>query len=136
MQGSGSETAPPPFPHFNKLDTVQDVLDRNKSLLQQIKDNHASQAPEDLSKNCVLIKELNGNIAQVVRLYKEISDSYVRYMGLSLSELSAPSPDKQQQQTGPAAAAIAAAAPAGSPEPAAPPPSDTPTPGETALNND
>lgn len=59
--GSGVGTV---WAAFSKLDIVQEVLDRNRSLLEEIRGNHNSGGPDDLARNCVLIKELNGNISE------------------------------------------------------------------------
>lgn len=60
--GSGVSTV---WAAFSKLDVVQEVLDRNRALLEEIRGNHSAAGPNDLARNCVLIKELNGNIAEV-----------------------------------------------------------------------
>ena len=40
---------------------------RRRALIAEIKGNHDAQTPEGLTRNCLLIKELNGNIAKVRR---------------------------------------------------------------------
>ncbi|PQQ12141.1 protein EARLY FLOWERING 4-like [Prunus yedoensis var. nudiflora] len=43
---------------------VQSVLDQNRALIQQANDNHRSRVPDSLSKNVVLIRDINSNINQ------------------------------------------------------------------------
>ncbi|XP_025015623.1 protein EARLY FLOWERING 4 isoform X2 [Ricinus communis] len=42
---------------------VQSVLDRNRSLIQQVNENHQSRIPDNMVKNVALIQELNDVLA-------------------------------------------------------------------------
>ncbi|CAN7007572.1 unnamed protein product [Brassica rapa subsp. trilocularis] len=55
---------------------VQSVLDRNRSLIQQVNDNHQSKMADNMSKNVALIQELNGNISKVVSMYSDINTNF------------------------------------------------------------
>ncbi|XP_073020335.1 protein EARLY FLOWERING 4-like [Primulina eburnea] len=55
---------------------VQSVLDRNRSLIQQVNENHRSKIQDNLVKNVELIQEINGNIAKVVSLYSNLSADF------------------------------------------------------------
>ncbi|KAJ0262401.1 Protein EARLY FLOWERING 4 [Hirschfeldia incana] len=55
---------------------VQSVLDRNRSLIQQVNDNHQSRMADNMSKNVALIQELNGNISKVVSMYSDINTNF------------------------------------------------------------
>ncbi|KAF3546190.1 hypothetical protein DY000_02002211 [Brassica cretica] len=55
---------------------VQSVLDRNRSLIQQVNDNHQSKMADNMSKNVALIQELNGNISKVVSMYSNINTKF------------------------------------------------------------
>lgn len=55
---------------------VQSVLDRNRSLIQQVNDNHQSRMADNMSKNVALIQELNGNISKVVNMYSDLNTSF------------------------------------------------------------
>ncbi|KZV43262.1 hypothetical protein F511_20041 [Dorcoceras hygrometricum] len=55
---------------------VQSVLDRNRSLIQQVNENHRSKIQDNLVKNVELIQEINGNIAKVVSLYSTLSADF------------------------------------------------------------
>ncbi|GLJ09627.1 hypothetical protein SUGI_0113020 [Cryptomeria japonica] len=57
---------------------VQSILDMNRLLITEIKRNHDSKVPAGLSKNVQLIRELNENITQVVRLYTLLSSTFVK----------------------------------------------------------
>mmetsp|Transcript_35397 Transcript_35397/g.67714 ORF Transcript_35397/g.67714 Transcript_35397/m.67714 type:complete len:113 (-) Transcript_35397:195-533(-) len=61
-----------------KFTAVQNILDRNKLLINEINANHDSRSPEGLEHNVVLIRELNSNIQKVVELYKELSAVFVQ----------------------------------------------------------
>ncbi|XP_010106262.2 protein EARLY FLOWERING 4 [Morus notabilis] len=55
---------------------VQTVLDRNRSLIQQVNENHQSRIPDNMAKNVALIQELNGNISKVVSLYSDLNSNF------------------------------------------------------------
>ncbi|CAA7028947.1 unnamed protein product [Microthlaspi erraticum] len=55
---------------------VQSVLDRNRSLIQQVNDNHQSRMADNMSKNVALIQELNGNISKVVSMYSDLNTNF------------------------------------------------------------
>ncbi|KAG2730498.1 hypothetical protein I3760_01G295300 [Carya illinoinensis] len=55
---------------------VQTVLDRNRSLIQQVNENHQSRIPDNMVKNVALIQEINGNISKVVSLYSDLSSNF------------------------------------------------------------
>lgn len=61
------------WPGVEKLNQAQDILDRNRFLINEINNNHRLRTPEALARNVVLIRELNGNIAKVVNLYRELA---------------------------------------------------------------
>ncbi|CAL1387590.1 unnamed protein product [Linum trigynum] len=55
---------------------VQTVLDRNRSLIQQVNDNHQSRIPDNMAKNVPLIQEINHNISTVSSLYSDLSSNF------------------------------------------------------------
>ncbi|MBA0870740.1 hypothetical protein Goshw_016615 [Gossypium schwendimanii] len=55
---------------------VQSVLDRNRTLIQQVNENHQSKIHDNMVKNVALIQELNGNISKVVSLYSDLSSNF------------------------------------------------------------
>ncbi|XP_050210122.1 protein EARLY FLOWERING 4 [Mercurialis annua] len=55
---------------------VQSVLDRNRSLIQQVNENHQSRIADNMVKNVALIQELNGNISKVVSLYSDLNSNF------------------------------------------------------------
>ncbi|XP_044487530.1 protein ELF4-LIKE 4-like [Mangifera indica] len=55
---------------------VQDILDQNRLLINEINQNHESKAPDNLTRNVGLIRELNSNIRRVVHLYADLSTSF------------------------------------------------------------
>ncbi|KAL5757386.1 hypothetical protein ACOSP7_019997 [Xanthoceras sorbifolium] len=57
---------------------VQDILDQNRVLINEINQNHESKAPDNLTRNVGLIRELNNNIRRVVNLYADLSSSFTR----------------------------------------------------------
>jgi hypothetical protein len=56
---------------------VQFLLDHNRLLIKEINQNHESKFPESLTRNVMLIRELNGNINKVVELYANLSSNFV-----------------------------------------------------------
>mmetsp|Transcript_24211 Transcript_24211/g.71874 ORF Transcript_24211/g.71874 Transcript_24211/m.71874 type:complete len:87 (-) Transcript_24211:1133-1393(-) len=61
------------WPGTDKLVAVQDMLNRNKLIINEIHRNHELRSRESLSRNVTLIRELNTNISKVVTLYQELS---------------------------------------------------------------
>ncbi|KAM1115344.1 hypothetical protein TB2_038423 [Malus domestica] len=55
---------------------VQSVLDQNRALIQQANDNHQSRAPDDLTRNVSLIREINSNISKVISIYSDLSANF------------------------------------------------------------
>ncbi|CAN8287117.1 unnamed protein product [Cochlearia groenlandica] len=55
---------------------VQTVLDRNRTLIQQVNENHQSRIADNMSKNVALIQELNGNISKVVSMYSDLNTNF------------------------------------------------------------
>lgn len=55
---------------------VQSVLDQNRALIQQANDNHRSRVPDNLSKNVVLIRDINSNINKVLSIYSDLSANF------------------------------------------------------------
>ncbi|XP_015080124.1 protein EARLY FLOWERING 4 [Solanum pennellii] len=65
----------------NRFRQVQSVLDRNRSLIQQVNENHQSRTNDNMVQNVSLIQELNGNISKVVSLYSDISTNFSTMFG-------------------------------------------------------
>ncbi|XP_049372677.1 protein EARLY FLOWERING 4 [Solanum verrucosum] len=65
----------------NRFRQVQSVLDRNRSLIQQVNENHQSRTNDNMVQNVNLIQELNGNISKVVSLYSDISTNFSTMFG-------------------------------------------------------
>lgn len=57
----------------DKLNTVDDLLNCNKILIKEINSNHEARTPEGLARNVILIRELNKNVSEVVKIYQEVS---------------------------------------------------------------
>ncbi|CAN0854800.1 Protein ELF4-LIKE 1 [Linum grandiflorum] len=55
---------------------AQSVLDQNRSLIEQVNENHQSKIPENLSRNVSLINEINGNISKVMSIYSDLSVNF------------------------------------------------------------
>lgn len=55
---------------------VQSVLDHNRSLIQQVNENHQSRISDNLVKNVSLIREINGNISRVISIYSDLSANF------------------------------------------------------------
>ena len=66
MQLQQPAVDPSAWPGFEKFDHVQAILDQNRFLIHEINQNHDSRNPEALTRNVVLIRELNSNISKVV----------------------------------------------------------------------
>lgn len=64
------------WPGFEKFNSAQEILDRNKLLINEINHNHALKTPESLHRNVILIKELNSNVIKVADMYKDLSISF------------------------------------------------------------
>eukprot|EP00891_Asterochloris_glomerata_P001103 jgi/Astpho2/1103/e_gw1.00020.53.1_t len=58
---------------FEKFTQTQELLERNKLLINQIDSNHKERKPEGLACNVMLIRELNNNIQTVIKLYQDLS---------------------------------------------------------------
>lgn len=86
-----------PWAGFELTNDVQTLLDHNKLLLNEINSNHEDRGPEALARNDLLIRELNGNIDKVVKLYQAMDESFDEY-------------NRASEATAMAAAAAAAAA--------------------------
>lgn len=65
------------WPAVKQFQDVQDVLDRNRVLIAEINHNHQLGTNVALERNVPMLRELNGNIAKAVQLYKEAADSFV-----------------------------------------------------------
>lgn len=55
---------------------VQTVLDQNRTLIQQVNENHQSKIPDNIARNVDLIREINGNISKVVGMYSDLSVNF------------------------------------------------------------
>lgn len=55
---------------------VQFLLDHNRLLINEINQNHKANLPEGLTRNVMLIRELNTNIGKVVDLYAHMSTNF------------------------------------------------------------
>ncbi|KAK8679808.1 hypothetical protein V6N13_145242 [Hibiscus sabdariffa] len=51
---------------------AQAVLDQNRELIQKVNENHQSKIPDNLVKNVGLIREINGNISKVIKIYSDL----------------------------------------------------------------
>ncbi|GAQ80882.1 hypothetical protein KFL_000650150 [Klebsormidium nitens] len=69
------------WPGAANFDKVQMILDQNRLLIKEINQNHCARRTEGLSRNVLLIRELHSNVAKVVELYREISESFVVVFG-------------------------------------------------------
>ncbi|XP_057977717.1 protein ELF4-LIKE 4 isoform X1 [Malania oleifera] len=82
--GNGTQVDGKVLQTFQKNFTqVQNILDQNRVLIREIKHNHDSKMPDNLSRNVGLIRELNNNIRRVVDLYADLSSSFARSMEAS-----------------------------------------------------
>ncbi|KAG6631232.1 uncharacterized protein LOC122291729 isoform X1 [Carya illinoinensis] len=55
---------------------VQSALDQNRTLIQQVNENHQSRIPDNLAKNVELIREINCNISKVLSIYSDLSVNF------------------------------------------------------------
>ncbi|XP_040992078.1 protein EARLY FLOWERING 4-like [Juglans microcarpa x Juglans regia] len=55
---------------------VQSALDQNRTLIQQVNENHQSRIADNFSKNVELIREINGNITKVLSIYSDLSVNF------------------------------------------------------------
>jgi len=69
------------WPGAENFEKVQMILDQNRLLIKEINQNHSSRQTEGLSRNVELIRALHKNVAMVIQLYQEISDSFVTVFG-------------------------------------------------------
>ncbi|CAM8986338.1 hypothetical protein QQ045_009037 [Rhodiola kirilowii] len=81
----------------HKFVQVQNILDQNRLLINEINQNHESKAPDNLSRNVGLIRELNNNIRRVVELYADLSSSFVKSMEASSEGESAKSLNSEKR---------------------------------------
>ncbi|CAA7394956.1 unnamed protein product [Spirodela intermedia] len=51
------------------LQEAQIILDQNQLLINEVNKNHESANPEDLGRNCGLIRQLYDNLKRVTDLY-------------------------------------------------------------------
>ena len=65
---------------------AQSLLDQNRMLISEINQNHESRAPDNLTRNVGLIRELNNNIRRVVDLYADLSSLFAASDGRAASE--------------------------------------------------
>ena len=65
---------------------AQSLLDQNRTLISEINQNHESRAPDNLTRNVGLIRELNNNIRRVVDLYADLSSLFAASDGRAASE--------------------------------------------------
>lgn len=62
---------------FNNVSRqVQFLLDHNRLLINEINQNHEAKIPEGLTRNVMLIRQLNNNIGKVVDLYANLSSNF------------------------------------------------------------
>ncbi|GLJ21760.1 hypothetical protein SUGI_0406040 [Cryptomeria japonica] len=57
---------------------VQNILDKNRLLINEINQNQESKVPDNLTRNVGMIRELNNNIGRVVDLYAGLSSTFVK----------------------------------------------------------
>ncbi|XP_051187436.1 protein ELF4-LIKE 3-like [Lolium perenne] len=57
---------------------VQGILEHNRVLIQEIKQNQESGEDSDLNRNVALIRELNSNIARIGSLYSDLSAAFAK----------------------------------------------------------
>jgi hypothetical protein len=69
------------WPGAENFEKVQMILDQNRLLIKEINQNHSSRQTEGLSRNVELIRVLHKNVAMVIQLYQEISESFVTVFG-------------------------------------------------------
>ncbi|XP_055830814.1 protein EARLY FLOWERING 4-like [Solanum dulcamara] len=60
----------------NNFRQVQSMLDRNRSLIQQVNENHQSRTHDSMMQNVDLIQELNGNISKVASIYSDFNTDF------------------------------------------------------------
>ncbi|EPS66572.1 early flowering 4, partial [Genlisea aurea] len=58
---------------------VQPILDRNRTIIQQVNDSHAAAgtSASNSSMNARLIRELHENISLIARLYSDMSKRFI-----------------------------------------------------------
>lgn len=76
---------------------VQSVLDQNRALIQQANDNHQSRAPDNLTRNVSLIREINSNISKVISIYSDLS---ANFSGIVHQHRAAINPAKNDNDSG------------------------------------
>ncbi|XP_009371495.2 protein EARLY FLOWERING 4 [Pyrus x bretschneideri] len=76
---------------------VQSVLDQNRALIQQANDNHQSRAPDNLTRNVSLIREINSNISKVISIYSDLS---ANFSGIVHQHRAAITPAKNDNDSG------------------------------------
>ncbi|GMI81720.1 hypothetical protein HRI_001841300 [Hibiscus trionum] len=60
----------------NSFKKAQAVLDQNRELIKKVNENHQSKIPDNLVKNVGLIREINGNISKVIKIYSDLSVNF------------------------------------------------------------
>jgi len=76
------------WPGVAKLEGVQLLLDRNRVLIAEVNQNHATGTAVALERNVPMLRELNANIAKVVALYREAADGFVQVVDTARAILS------------------------------------------------
>ena len=80
-EGRGEKSAPVVdsrvSPMFHSVSRqVQYLLDHNRLLINEINQNQESRLSEGLTRNVLLIRQLNTNIGKVVDLYATLSSNF------------------------------------------------------------
>nr|AJP00086.1 early flowering 4 like-1 protein [Dimocarpus longan] len=64
---------------------VQTVLDRNRELIRRANDNHQSKIADNIAGNISLIRQINGNISKVVKIYSDLSVNFAGMVRLRMT---------------------------------------------------
>ncbi|WCJ29189.1 hypothetical protein M5689_010838 [Euphorbia peplus] len=59
---------------------AQALLDENRSLIGEVKENQQSLIPENLTKNVALISHINQNISKVISIYSHLSADFSKLL--------------------------------------------------------
>lgn len=65
------------WPGYVAMSSVQQLLERNKSIIALVQANHEQRTPEALLSNQALLAELNSNVSHVVKLYESLAAQVV-----------------------------------------------------------